>query len=296
MKYFVASGEDRRLDATSRRALRGSFAELSDGSTHYELMGPDRGTVVILVGGLTTPLFYWDAMARALHARGLQTLAFSGYGRGYSERVRGTYDEELFVRQLDELAHQLGLPRPLHLAATSMGALTAMAFAARHPPSIASMTLVAPAGLGRQPLLHRALSSDRAATVIAKRFGSRILQGHLDKEVLDPRHATELAAMVADAFRCEGSVYAVFDTLQHFPLFGRADRFMTTGELGVPMCLIWGKDDRVTPIIGLEQARALLRPRQTHVIASCGHMPPFERPRDVADLIAAFTTAHQPRS
>jgi len=71
---------------------------------------------------------------------------------------------------------------------------------------------------------------------------------------------------------------------------------MTTGELGVPMCLIWGKDDRATPIIGLEQARALLRPQQIHVIASCGHMPPFERPRDVADLIAAFTTTHQPRS
>ena len=37
MKYFVASHEDRRLDATTRRTLPGSFVDLSDGVTHYEL-------------------------------------------------------------------------------------------------------------------------------------------------------------------------------------------------------------------------------------------------------------------
>ncbi|MFF4806589.1 alpha/beta hydrolase, partial [Streptomyces sp. NPDC001351] len=50
MKYFVAPGEDRKLTADSRGALRGSFIELSDGVTHYELTGPEDGEVVLMAG------------------------------------------------------------------------------------------------------------------------------------------------------------------------------------------------------------------------------------------------------
>ncbi|MDT5069703.1 MAG: hypothetical protein QOK02_5858, partial [Mycobacterium sp.] len=61
MKYFTVSSESRRLDDLTRRQLRGSFIELSDGVTHYELRGPEEGALVVLVPGLTIPLFYWDA-------------------------------------------------------------------------------------------------------------------------------------------------------------------------------------------------------------------------------------------
>jgi len=40
----------------------------------------------------------------------------------------------------------------------------------------------------------------------------------------------------------------------------------------------------------------LLKPRQCHVIPDCGHMAPFERPGDVAALIASFTAAHPERN
>src|SRR5689334_9313058 len=119
MRYFVASGEDRRLDPATRRSLRGSYIQLSDGVTHYELAGPDGGDVVVLAGGLTIPLFCWDKMAAELHARGRRTLAYSGYGRGYSDRVIARYDQALFVRQLDELIERLELPKPCHIVGTS---------------------------------------------------------------------------------------------------------------------------------------------------------------------------------
>src|ERR1700751_1904401 len=115
MKYFVASGEDRRLDAAARRTLRGAYIELFDGGKHSELTGPDGGDVVVLTGGLTIPLFYWDELAAELHTRGLRTLAYSGYGRGYSDRVVARYDQALFVRQLNELIEHLELPKPCHV-------------------------------------------------------------------------------------------------------------------------------------------------------------------------------------
>jgi pimeloyl-ACP methyl ester carboxylesterase len=110
MKYFVAAGEDRRLDAASRQHLRGDFVKLSDGITHYELRGPEDGEAAVLVGGLTIPLFYWDDVAPRLHRRSLRTLTYSAYGRGYSDRVSTRYDEALFVRQLRELTEALKLP------------------------------------------------------------------------------------------------------------------------------------------------------------------------------------------
>ncbi|KRD12268.1 hypothetical protein ASE41_29055 [Streptomyces sp. Root264] len=97
--------------------------------------------------------------------------------------------------------------------------------------------------------------------------------------------------MVLDAFRFDGSLYAVFDTLQHLPVAGRDDLFRQTGALGIPTLLLWGDQDEVTPMAHLETARDLLKPQRHLVIPECGHMAPFERPRDVADQIVPFVAA-----
>lgn len=289
MKYFVARGEDRRLDAATRGRLRGSYIQLSDGVTHYELAGPVGGDVVVLAGGLTIPLFYWDELAVELHARGLRTLAYSGYGRGYSDRVVARYDEALFVRQLRELVEHLDLPASCHMVGTSMGALIAMAYVGQHVDSVATLTLVGPAGLSRRPVAQKLLlGNDIAAGVVAKRFGRRFLEQHLGHNVADANRAAALAAMIGDASQYEGSIYALFETLQHFPLFDRAELYRRTGTLGLPTQLIWGRQDHVTPISSLDQVRELLQPSQCHVIDDCGHMAPFERPVVVADQLATF--------
>lgn len=295
MKYFVASDEDRRLDTATRRTLRGSFASLSDGVTHYELAGPEDGELAVLVGGITIPLSYWDGLAARLHARGLRTLACSAYGRGYSDRVRGRYDQALFVRQLAELTSALDLTTPRHLVGTSMGALVAMAYANRYPEAVATLTVVGPAGLGERPRPHRLLRNDVVAGFVARRFGRRLLEDHLGHNVRDPGLSARLVAMVRDAYRYEGSLYAFFQTLQDFPLYERQDLFRRTGELGLPVLLVWGDDDRVTPVTHLDTVVGLLRPRQTHVITECGHMAPFERPHDVGDLVASFAVPHPDR-
>jgi pimeloyl-ACP methyl ester carboxylesterase len=295
MKYFTVSGETRRLDEATRHQLRGSFIELSDGVTHYELRGPDEGAVVVLVPGLTVPLFYWDSFAEELHARGLRTLAFSAYGRGFSDRVPGHYDEALFGRQLRDIVTALDLPARHHIVGTSMGALIALGYAAEHADSIATLTLVGPAGLSADTSRQQSLlRSDALATFVAKRFGRRILLGHLGHNVSDPALAAQLTAMIADTYRYEGSMYAFFSTLQNFPLSGRAPLFRRVGERGVPTMLVWGSDDAVTPITGMDSARTLLHPAETHVL-NCGHMAPYERPTEVAEHVATFTAAHTDR-
>ncbi|WP_200304718.1 alpha/beta fold hydrolase [Streptomyces adelaidensis] len=295
MKYFVSTSEDRRLDPASRQNLRGSFVELSDGVTHYELAGPGDGDVVLLAGSLTVPLFYWDALAAELQARGLRTLACSAYGRGYSDRVRTTYDETLFVRQLFELKDKLGIRQPVHLVGTSIGGLVAMQYAARHRESLMTLTIAGPAGLiPKKVPTDRLFASDLLTGFVARRFGRRLLESHLGHNVRDPQRQAELTAMVLDAYRYEGSLYAFFETLQHVPLSGRAELFRRAGDLSIPTLLLWGADDNVTPIEALDTARSLLKPQECHVI-DCGHMAPYERPREVAEHIASFAATHTER-
>lgn len=297
MKYFVAAGEDRRLDATARKSLRGSYIQLSSGITHYELTGPAGGDVVVLTGGLTVPLFYWDETAAALHDHGLRTLAYSAYGRGYSDRVEGPYGEALLARQLLELiVDTLDESTPRHLVGASMGALVAMAYLGRHAAAPTTVTLIGPAGLSPPPMLQKLLlGNDITGGLIAKHLGQRIFDRHQRHNVRDRKRAADLAAMVDTAYHYEGSLFAFFDTLQHFPLFDRAELYRATGALPIPAMLMWGTDDQVTPISSLDHVNDLLKPEQCHVIPDCGHMVPFERPAFVAEKLAAFTAFHTKR-
>lgn len=296
MKYFVAKDEKLRLDAPARAALRGSFVALSDGVTHYELTGPEDGDLVVLVGGLTIPLFYWDRLAALLHSGNVRTLTYSAYGRGYSDRIRARYDDALFVRQLSELIAALDLRGRHHVVGSSMGALVAMDYVDRHASSVATLTVAGPAGLAPKPAALRwLLSGNRRASFVARHFGRRWLQSHESHNLGDRTHAADLSAMLRDAYRYEGSLHALFDTLQHFGLFDRAELYRATSDRGVPTMLLWGRDDQVTPIDKLDAARALLRPERCEIL-ECGHMTPFERPREVAQLILAFANAHRNRS
>ena len=288
MRYFVAEGEDRRLDEEARESVRGQFVRLSDGVTHYELKGREGGDLVLLVGGLTIPLNYWDGLVPLLNASGLRTLAFSGYGRGLSDRVHA-YSEALFVRQVDELVSKLGVTSRQHVVGSSMGALLAMSYAKQRRDAVSTLTLVGPAGLARATFRReRLLIGDFIARMIAQRFGRRILEGHLRHNVRDPQHLAELTTMIRAAFRFEGSLHALFDTLQHVRLFARSELYRQTGALGIPTLLLWGMDDEVTPIRHFAEAQALLRPLECHAIRECGHMVPFEKPGEVADRLVSF--------
>lgn len=295
MRYFVTRDEDRHLDKSVRSDLRGSFIRLSDGVTHYELRGPEHGDVVVLVGGLTIPLFYWDRVAAPLQAAGLRTLAYSTYGRGYSDRLNGPYDDALFVRQLGALIGSLGLHGKVHIVGSSMGALIAMGFVERNPEEVATLTVVGPAGLAPMPGILRVLmANDRRAGIVARHLGGPWLHMHEKQNLADRARIAELSAMLRDTERYEGSRHAIFDTIQNFGLFDRAELYGAVGRMLLPRMLLWGREDRVTPVDRLDHAVSLLRPERMEVL-DCGHMVPFERPREVAAHIDAFVRSHRGR-
>src|SRR5262245_49681612 len=100
--YVYADPEQRNLDQATRSSLSGQFAKLSDGYTHYEIGGPAGGRVVVLAAGFSVPYYIWDPTFEALTKAGFRVLRYDYYGRGYSDRPPIPFDDEMYVRQLDE--------------------------------------------------------------------------------------------------------------------------------------------------------------------------------------------------
>ncbi|MFF5010228.1 alpha/beta fold hydrolase [Streptomyces phaeochromogenes] len=288
-KYYRARGENLPLNPDTRGRLRGSFIELSGGTTHYELTGPEDGELVFLMGGLTVPLFYWDGVAEHLHRRGLRTLTYSTYGRGYSDRVAGPYNHELFVRQAHDLVEALDVPQSWHTVGSSMGALNALGLLQRSHEQTKSLTLLGPAGFteGDAPPVRLA-TAPGIGPFLGKHLGQLLLRAHLSHNVRTPEQVRALTDMVCDTYRCEGSMYALLATLGDYDFHRQQDAYRQAGRLGVPTLLLWGEQDQVTPIGKLPEAKGLLNPQLCQVFADCGHMVPFEYPEKTAAEMADF--------
>ena len=59
--------------------------------------------------------------------------------------------------------------------------------------------------------------------------------------------------------------------------------------LGVPVQLIWGRDDRIIPVAHAETLAARL---PVHIIDDAGHLPHMEKSGEVNRLLARFVEAH----
>lgn len=53
VSYYVLDPEKGTLDEAEREASGGTYVDLSDGTTHYQLAGPPSGKVVVLIHGGT---------------------------------------------------------------------------------------------------------------------------------------------------------------------------------------------------------------------------------------------------
>jgi pimeloyl-ACP methyl ester carboxylesterase len=64
-------------------------------------------------------------------------------------------------------------------------------------------------------------------------------------------------------------------------------------DLKLPVCLIWGKNDTITPPIVAEEFHKLLPNSELYWIDKCGHAPMMERPGEFNTILAAFLEKHK---
>ena len=281
--YYALDNEKRLLDQAERKRLGGTYVELTDGVTHYELTGPATGRVVVLVHGGTVPMWIWEKQVEVLVGAGYRVLTYDQFGRGFSDRPNVAYDRALYLRQLIELADKLALPEKFDLIGVSFGGAIAVSFAANHSDRVRTLTLISP------------LVSDFKVPTIFRipvigEFAARTVG--IDMIV---RRLVVLLDGVADSARYEklfveqttytGFQRSLLSMLRTDALGDYSDEYQAVGGQNRKTLLIWGTADAEISRDMIDKARAYIPQLRLEAVEGAGHGIMLQKPEVVNDLI-----------
>jgi pimeloyl-ACP methyl ester carboxylesterase len=286
---FIYRGETKDIDDDTRASTSGSFIQLSNGFTHYELCGPDNGQSVVLIHGFSVPYFIFDPTFNFLVSAGFRVLRYDLFGRGFSDRPHTRYGLELFVNQLKDLLGALNL-KQVSLIGLSMGGAIASAFTVNFPERVCKLTLIDPVGIQSVPLARTykvAILPGISELILGMVGTDRIVQ-RVASDFFDPEHAKFFQNQYRIQMQYRGFKRAILSTLRNKTVDGFPEIYQQLGKLGMPVLLIWGRNDQT---LRLEQSRNILSavPRaEFHIMENCGHIPHYEKPEEVNLLLANF--------
>lgn len=278
-----------RLIEADRASLSGSFVRLGLGYVHYELSGPERGPLVVLVPGLSVPYSTWDRNAPVLASKGFRVLRYDHYGRGYSDRPRAEYGLELFVEQLAELIEALGLAGPAILVGLSMGGPVAAAAATRHPGLARAIALVDPLYEWPEPgRIGRLVLSPFIGDLIMALSGGKVLALGQRGDFFDRASFREFLPSYLPQLRYGGVGRAVLATMRSIGDWPLARAFEDLGRSGIPALLFWGREDATLPFEQSARLLGVLPRAEFHCIPGAGHVPHWEKAEEVNAALLDF--------
>jgi len=286
---FPYLGETKELNDAARASAPGSFVQLSDGCTHYEIHGPGDGQPVVLVHGFSVPYFIWDPTFDFLSKSGFRVLRYDLFGRGYSDRPPVRYDIDLFCNQLKELLDMLGFKR-INLIGLSMGGPITASFTVRHQQIVKKLILVDPAG-ARPVTFARVLKGLTApgfGELAFGLFGRGYMAGSVKSDFYDPEHVKAFVKRYMVQTKYKGFMRAILSTVRNGMLGDFSSTYQEVGEGDTPTMLLWGRDDKTVPFSHSKDLLTAIPQAEFHAFDSCGHLPHYEKPDDVNPLLLQF--------
>ena len=245
----------------------------------YLELGEGPGVPVLLLHGFGADLNTWMFTQPAL-AEGRRVIALDLSGHGGSAKEVGAGDAESLTGVVGAALDALGIER-VHLVGHSMGGAVAALLAVRRRERVASLTLIASAGLGAE---INAAFIDGFVRASRRREATEVL----NLLVHDP--ALVSRTMVEDVLRykrLDGVTAALMRIAGVCFAGGRQslDIAAEIAELPLPVQIIWGRDDRIIPVA---HAEALAVRLPVHIIEQAGHLPHMEQAGEVNRLIKRF--------
>ena len=261
------------------------FLDLGDVRIRYFRVG-EGGTPVVLLHGFGGDLDNWLFLQTDLAATNC-TIAFDLPGHGGSGKSVEDGTPHALALVILRALHALGVERA-HIIGHSFGASVAASIAAAEPERVASLTVIAPAGVG--PEIN---SQYINGFINAKRRAD--LTKAVNLLFADPSVVTSnMVEMLLRAKRLDGAESALRtiaaanfpDERQVLPdpivWSSSADRLL----------VIWGARDEIIPAAHID----LLPASATRVLVSeAGHMPHLERPNEVAAAVRRHISDFEPQ-
>lgn len=287
---FSFRSESQNLNDAARRQTGGSYIQLSDGVTHYELGNPTRDQTVILVHGFSVPSFIYDLTFHFLRQQGFRVLRYDLFGRGYSDRPEVEYDLDFFVRQLTDLMNALQLTRPVNLVGLSMGGPITATFTARHPERVDRLVLIDPVGARPIPLarLLKVASLPLVGEALLALFGRDSMVRKIASDYSDEKLDEHFLDQYIDQLQYRGFRRAILSTIRNHMLNSFMDIYRKVGSLNKPVLLIWGRQDTTVPLEHSEDLLRAMPQTEFYVIEDSSHIPHYEKPDETNPLLLEF--------
>lgn len=265
----------------------------------FALGGRELGTapVLLLLHGLACDRHTWDPVWDAL-AEGYTLLAPDLLGHGESDKPRGDYSLGGYANGMRDLCTVLGIDR-VTVVGHSFGGGVAMQFGYQFPERTERLALVDPGGLGAEvsPLI-RVLSlpgHDMALRLMTlpgvRQVNTGVLRAlHEFVRTPETRDLAEVADII-ESFKDPGKRHAVHQLVAGVidwrgQIVTMRDRAYLTEA--VPMCIVWGAEDRVIPSGHAARAAEFAPRARIVVMDDAGHFPHRDHPAEFVALVNDF--------
>jgi pyruvate dehydrogenase E2 component (dihydrolipoamide acetyltransferase) len=255
------------------------FVEAGGRRLRHLKAGGGDATPIVLIHGFGSDLTSWMFNQTAL-AEDRVVYAVDLPGHGGSVKDVGTGSLEDLAAAITDYLDAAGIGRA-HLVGHSLGGAIAASIASASPDRVSALTLIAPAGLGRE------IAGDFIAGFMAE-SRARKLRRFIEMLVADPNLITaDMVEEILKFKRLDGALAALQAiAVANFP--GGAQTVSlrdAVAAIEAPVQIIWGEADRILPPAhaeGLPQTITVSR------IAGAGHIPHMEKAAEVNQLIKAL--------
>jgi pimeloyl-ACP methyl ester carboxylesterase len=270
-----------------------NFLETAKGKLHYHVAGD--GPPLLLLHGSGPGVSSWANFRGNLpvFAEHFTTymLDMPGFGKSYSPDVNPMLAAPGAV--LDFL-DGLGLG-PLPIVGNSMGGAVAARIAADHPQRVSRLAAIGGVGLGllspsppegikllvefvENPTRDRLVKWMESMVYDTAILTDEFVQMRWES-ANDPRTAADIKKLYNRQ---------LLEGMRTGRAFGAADAVATMTKIKAPTLVMFGRDDRVTPLDGSLAAMRLIAKCELHVFYDCGHWAMIERKDEFESTVLAF--------
>jgi pimeloyl-ACP methyl ester carboxylesterase len=263
-----------------------------------------RGPALLLLHGLGCTHHTWDPVIDAL-AKRYTVIAPDLLGHGESDKPRADYSIGAFANGMRDLLTVLGIDT-VTVVGHSFGGGVAMQFAYQFPERTERLVLVGSGGLGPEvSAAIRAITATGFSQVMGaltlpgvRHLGSAGLRALSRTGVKEFRDFDEVAE-IYESFRDPAARAAIRHVVRAVvdwqgQIVTMADRAYLTEAM--PMCVIWGAEDRVIPVSHAARAAELAPGARVEILPDSGHFPHKDHPQRFARILHDFIRTTRPAS
>ena len=184
-----------------------------------------------------------------------------------------TTSAKTLAKHVEGFIDHLGLDK-VHLLGNSLGGHVGLIYTKRNPDRVASLTLTASSGL-----YENAFGSS-----FPRREDKEFIRNKVGETFFDPRHATD--DLVDECFAIVNDRKRVLRILAIAKSAIRHNMAADLPNMAQPSCLIWGRNDTITPPEVADEFKALLPDAELYWIDQCGHAPMMEHPEEFNRILS----------